>query len=71
MIFTLPLYIIYIEEGGKNMYMVFKKLCNVIFSKKFILEVLQDIFEFFIILTLWTAFLYLIFLIVTLQPLKL
>ena len=54
-----------------NFMVMLKKLCKLIFSKKFILEVLQDLFEFFVILTLWSAFLYLIFLIVTLQPLKL
>lgn len=53
------------------MYMMIKKLCNIIFSKKFILEVLRDIMEFTVILTLWSAFLYLIFLIVLQIPLKL
>ncbi len=54
-----------------NFMVMIKKLCKVIFSKKFILKLLKGIIEFFIILALWEAFLYLIFLIVTLQPLKL
>ena len=48
-----------------------KKLCKVIFSKKFILKLLKNIIEFFIILALWEAFLYLIFLIISMRPLKL
>ena len=40
---------------------ILKKLCKVIFSKKFMLKLLKNIIEFFIILALWEAFLYLIF----------
>ena len=35
------------------------------------LKLLKNIIEFFIILALWEAFLYLIFLIISMRPLKL
>ena len=67
---ALPLYIIGVW-GMNNFMVMLKKLCKLIFSKKFILKLLKGIIEFFIILALWEAFLYLIFLIISMRPLKL